>query len=167
MKKLSKLGLTAIALALSLSANAKGLLDGLVETVIDKVTENISKPSTTETFKTPYTSKCSYSNQLEKVDFEFDCIGERMGSLEIGIKIKEPIKFSSDSTETFTRFVARESINGGDWQIYGVGKNNQYSALHSFAYATGGGAGAPETLTFNNGDELILLTINMLNPLGE
>lgn len=30
---------------------------------------------------------------------------------------------------------------------------------------SGGGAGAPETLTFNNGDELILLAINMLNHL--
>lgn len=179
MKKLS-LSFTVIALGLSMTVNAKGLFDALVDNVVDKVSDVVrngkqssqapvagNSVSTSE-FQTPYTTKCSYEDQFNKINFEFDCIGERVNknTSEIVIKTKEPIKFNPAGNEAFNTFLAKESDELG-WQIYGIGKNNQYVSLHSFWNATGGGAGAPELLVFNNGDGFILLTINMLNPLGD
>lgn len=54
----------------------------------------------------------------------------------------------------------------GDWVISVLTKNG-YEARFSFLNVTGGGAGAPEELTFNNGNVDHLLTINLLDPLGE
>ena len=53
VKKLSKLGLTAVVLSLSFSVNAKGLFDGLINTAINAVIETVSNPNDSSTFKTP------------------------------------------------------------------------------------------------------------------
>ena len=170
VKKLSKLGLTAVVLSLSFSVNAKGLFDGLINTAINAVIETVSNPNDSSTFKTPYKSKCSYTNKIDHYEVSFECIGDYTDTTDtvIAIKTKEPVAFSSDSgADKFTSFIAQESSDGNGWQIYGIGKNNQRFAIHHFAYATGGGAGAPETLGFHNGDDVMVLAINVLNPLGE
>lgn len=183
MKKL-RVGLTVIALALSINANAKGLLDSLVNSVIDKVSDVVRNGK--QSSQAPITDNnnsndalattndlmsCTYEDPFNKTNVEFECLGERINhnSDDILIKTKEPVSLvPSDKNAPYRLIRATLKYNGSfeTWDI-SVKTDNGFEPRFNFLYATGGGAGAPELLVFHNGADTQMLTVNLKYPLGD
>lgn len=167
--KVSKVGLVLAALVLSVSVDAKGLLDVLIDKAVDHVTGVLlnDKPKETRAVDAQIYQSCEYVDRSNNVHIIFKCLGEHInGGSEIFIKTDKPIMLSPDFDKTpYQLFKAKQS-DSGDWQI-SVLTESGYEARFSFLNATGSSTGAPERLSFNNGNIDHVLTINLLNPLGD